>query len=91
LFVSNTSDEVLKLAKEAMRAGRFWIAPDHVEGLRGPQRHVKYHDIKKAVLTATEATPSGSSWRLTGQDLDGDPLTIAIVLDGQSIRIVTVF
>lgn len=62
-----------------------------MEAGRGPQRGVKYHDIKKAVLTATEATPSGASWRLTGEDLDGDPLTVVIVLDAQSIRVVTVF
>jgi hypothetical protein len=87
-----TPQQVLALAQDAMRAGRF-IFTFHAEVERGPQRGAKYHDIKSAILSAkaAEKQPNGS-WRLTGgTDLDGDDLTVAIVVDAQSIRIVSLF
>jgi hypothetical protein len=87
-----TEEEVLELAKDAVRAGRARLT-FHAEMESGPKRGARYHDIKKAVLTATSAKRKDLDvWCLQGgRDYDEDDLTVVVRIEAQSIRIITVY
>ena len=58
---------------------------------RMDERNATRGDVKNALITATSCTSQGGTkWKVTGGvDLEGDPLGIAVVLDGD-VLIVTV-
>jgi len=65
----------------------------HASRDRMPERGAQARDVECAVKTATSATwrPSDSSWRLSGgTDLDGQPLDVAVAIEGNTVRVITV-
>jgi hypothetical protein len=56
------------------------------------QRGVQHHDVLRALKDATRCVPGEESdrWKVTGPDLDGEELTIVVVLDDGAV-VVTVF
>jgi hypothetical protein len=59
--------------------------------LRMAERHARYGDVREALLTAKicRAQDNGT-WRVDGEDLDGDGLTIIVAIEGRVI-VVTIF
>lgn len=55
------------------------------------QRNVQHGDLRNALVEAKGCVAQrGSSWRVNGPDLDGDDLTVAVVIEDDLV-VVTVF
>lgn len=85
-----TPEDVLRLAREALRAGKHRYHPHFLQQM--DRRCARVPDVKRAISTATgaELQPNGS-WRLLGgKDTDGDDLVLAIRVD-DGLELVTLF
>jgi hypothetical protein len=97
-----TSAEALAWVQEAVAAGRYLVHEPHFSR-RCADRNVSLPDWKKAVREARscdqyahrDPTCGGTNWRVTGQDIEGDDLTIAVEAFrdrlGQRVLLITVF
>lgn len=69
-----------------LRLGRF-IVSEHAKQ-RMIQRHVRYEDLKEIGFNCYFHAQQGESkYRLDGYDLDGDPLSVVVFYDGDSVII----
>ena len=86
------SAEVLQIAAAAARHGQLRIT-GHARD-RMPQRNATLEDIETAVCSATAAKhdPEKGTWKLTGgADIDGDSLDVCVAIEGNVVRVVTLF
>lgn len=89
-----TDDEILARTKQDA-IDRVLIVSGHARK-RMFERQVSWFDIRKVIETAQTANPRTDkkgrvSWRLNGKDADGDDLTVAVSLDSERIRVVSIF
>lgn len=56
------------------------------------QRRVSYSDIRHCLINAPACVwqPKDKTWRVEGEDLDGDELTVAVVIE-DGVVVVTVY
>jgi len=54
------------------------------------ERGASAEHVMHALQSATTCSSSGERWKVTGPDLDGDALTVVVVLEDEVI-VVTVF
>ena len=87
-----TPEQALEIAKGAARTRQAAMTVHALQKMR--ERNVHANDVRSAILTATTITwrDDDESWRLEGgTDIDGDPLTVALTINGAQVRVVTVF
>jgi hypothetical protein len=83
------TDPVLQQVRGLARANRIVLSAHAAERMRS--RRVQYGDVRHALVHAMRASPSeGDRWRVEGPDLDGDDLSVVLVLE-DGIIVVTVF
>jgi hypothetical protein len=81
--------EALDAIRGYARANRIVIARGH-PGERAQERTRQYGDIHAALSNAKSAKlQENGRWRVRGQDLDGDDLTIVVIIENGLI-VVTV-
>lgn len=84
-----TNAEALKKL-EALAASGQIILGSHARD-RMAERGVRYQDIRNALENATSCAPSEADrWAVKGPDVEGDELTVVVVITG-SLIVVTVF
>ena len=95
-----TPSDALAWVREAMAAGRY-IPDPHFEK-RCRQRHYSIFDAKRIAATAKTCEPypeaklmaSGTSWRVLGQDSNGDMAALGVeaFLDsfGRQVLLITI-
>lgn len=86
-------NEALATAKGAAERNQLQYTK-HAQFDRMPQRRVQARDVKSAILTSKKATwrNEDKSWKLTGgRDFDGESLDVAIAIEANVVRVVTVF
>src|SRR5689334_17106291 len=78
-----TPSEALLWAQQAMRTGRYFPSVHFRRRLE--LRHVTMADVRNAIAQAAAAVPhdcpsqhQGTCWRILGEDLEGDPLAVAV-------------
>jgi hypothetical protein len=84
--------EALRMAQGAARVGQCRMSVLHGRQ-RSRERNATVSDIRNAILTAKIATwrEDDRSWRLSGgTDIDGDHLDVAVGIEGNEVRIITV-
>ncbi len=84
--MSRVEEQVL----DSLKAGRFFISVH--AALRMRQRSVTKADIRSCGFTAKSCTywAKNKTWRIEGEDLDGESLTIICGID-TDVVIVTIF
>lgn len=99
MSVPNSSASVLVLVHQLAAQKRVFLLwpegrrADHVD-LRMRQRGATARDVQHALENAMTCEPGDLEegecprWRVTGLDLDADPLTAVIELDGTSFVVV---
>jgi Domain of unknown function (DUF4258) len=89
-LVVSTPAEVLAEAKRCAVAGRISYTMHAVQ--RMSQRGVQQADVRCALMNAQHARAgeTAGSWRIDGQDLDRDDLTVVVVFES-GVLVVTVF
>ena len=82
---------------EALDAIRGHAAANRIETKvharqRMRERNVSHADLRHALMTAARCRlqPANQRWRVDGADLDGDELTVIVVIDGGAV-VVTLF
>jgi hypothetical protein len=81
--------DIIRLIRRLARAGDV-IYSEHAL-LRMWERSASQADVMHVLVYATIAREqSNGRWRIVGADLDGDELTVVVVIDGDAI-VVTVF
>jgi hypothetical protein len=83
-----TPAEAQKAVRGYVAAGRWVVSPHAQERMR--QRHVRYVDVRNALVHARSCSAEGRRWRVDGPDMDGDPLQLVVVID-DGLVVVTVF
>lgn len=84
-----TSAEALKEVRGYAAAGRYFVSGHALERMRA--RSVQEADLRHALTKATRcASAPPDRWKVTGPDLDGDDLTVVVVID-DGVLVVTVF
>jgi hypothetical protein len=75
---------------EALKTGKFLPSVHAARRMR--QRSITEADIRRCGLTAKACyyQSRNKTWRIEGEDLDGDPLTVVCGVDG-IVVIVTIF
>lgn len=89
--MNHSSTQVIQECHLAGRLGRFEIS-QHAEE-RMLQRGAAFRDVKAALISCSSARwqTDQESWKMEGGvDTDGDPLTIAVVLEN-GVLVVTLF
>lgn len=87
-----TAAEALEKIRGLASANRvFWAIGGHVDK-RMRERGVQYGDIRSALMNATRAVyqRDNDRWRTEGPDLDGDELTVVVIVEADLI-VCTVF
>lgn len=83
------SAEALKKIRDLAAANLIRVT-EHARK-RMAQRSVRYRDLQHALSNARScANDETAKWRVEGADLDGDDLTVIVVLAGD-LLIITVF
>lgn len=83
-----TSDEALRHVRSYAAANRVRFSRHARE--RMGERGASAEHVMHALQSATTCSSSGERWKVTGPDLDGDALTVVVVLEDEVI-VVTVF
>jgi len=84
-----TSEEVLEEIQEHAVWKRVFITSHARKRMR--ERSVFEDDIYEAIATASICSPEeNGKWRVVGQDIDEDELTLIIAVDGEDV-IITLF
>ncbi len=85
-----TDAEALAAIHRLAAAGRFFLVPHARQ--RAAQRGITATDIRHALETALSASwqPDRATWKVESADLDGEALTLAVVIEA-SVIVVTVF
>lgn len=103
MTVPTAPDDVLALVRQLASDGRILL--DFPPGSRADhllrrmrQRRVLARDIERALREADACVPGDPSdrgaprWKIEGPDLDDDPLTVVVELDGKSfIVVITIY
>ena len=85
-----TSEEALAFIQECVRNGNVWFT-NHALFDRMPERSVRRRDVYHAIETASSCEHSeDNKWKVEGEDLDQDPLTVIVAIEEKAI-IITVF
>jgi hypothetical protein len=80
---------VLEQIRGLARANRVIFTSHALQEMR--EAHATERDVVEALAGATRCRPSERGrWRVEGQDLDGDDLTIVVVIE-DGLVVVTVF
>jgi hypothetical protein len=83
------SGEALEEIRRIAAAG--WIRYSPHAHLRMYERCITAEDVRNALTNATEcAAAEKERWKVSGPDLDGEDLTLVVVLEGDVV-VVTVF
>lgn len=70
-------------------ANRFRISRHAGERMVG--RGVQYEDVRRALSTARRCkAQDGDRWKVSGADVDGDELTLIVIIEG-GVIVVTVY
>ncbi|HMA93050.1 MAG TPA: DUF4258 domain-containing protein [Polyangiaceae bacterium] len=91
ILIVVTPAEVLATAKQAAELRRICLSAHAFKRIQ--ERGVHLADLDSAIKTATHAewSEEHSSWTLSGGvDFDGDPLRVAVSIEGAKVTIVTV-
>lgn len=84
-FLAVTPAEALQLIRGYALANRYRIHPHAWDRLRGVGRNVltTEEDLLHALRNATRARfqPDNERWRVDGPDMDGDDLTVVVVIE----------
>lgn len=84
-----TSEEALEEIQEHAVWKRVFITSHARKRMR--ERSVFEDDIYEVIATASSCrTEGGGKWRVIGQDIDEDELTLIIAVDGENV-IITLF
>jgi hypothetical protein len=89
--VSSSPDHVLAQARLYASQNRVRIDVYHALP-RMSQRGVRRGDVLCALQTGTDCVPGNKAgrWKITGEDLDGEALSVVCVVEGD-VLVVTVF
>ena len=84
------SADVLKEIHRLVQGNRYEISAHAAK--RAIERGAGERDIVSALITATRATwqEQHQTWNVEGEDTDGDPLTVAVVIEAYLV-VVTLF
>jgi Domain of unknown function (DUF4258) len=69
-------------------ANRIFYSPHARE--RVQERCGSVEHVRHALTNATQCAANGARWKATGPDLDGDELTVVVVIE-DGVIVVTVF
>jgi len=85
-----TEQAMLELVRSYTRANRWEV--DLVHGQqRMQQRGVSFSDVEHALLNASQCqVQANGRWKLQSWDLDGDDLTLIVVVE-DGVVVITVF
>lgn len=84
-----TADEALKHVRGFAAAGRY-VVSQHARK-RMQERGVQEMDLRNALVNARSAeAKDDGKWKVEGSDLDGDDLTVIVVID-DGVIVVTLF
>ncbi len=84
-----TAEELLDFVKRCVEQNRVRLSRHVLEDVM-PARRIHASDLTAALRTATgaEHQPENHTWKVGGgRDLDGDPLVVVVVVEGDMIRI----
>jgi hypothetical protein len=85
-----TEQQMLELVRSLMRANRWEVDQYHGQS-RMQQRSVTFADVEHALLHATQCRlQENGRWKLVSCDLDGDDLTLIVVVDDE-VLVITLF
>ncbi len=84
-----TAAEALEAIRGLARAGRIEVVGHAMERMR--QRRVQFGDLRSALENARGAIAVAEErWKVNGPDLDGDELTVVVVVE-DGLIVVTVY
>lgn len=83
-----TTAEALDTIRNLASRGRV-VFSRHAQQ-RMQQRNVSYKDAFTALVGAHGCEVNGENWKVTGPDVDGDPLTCVVALE-DDVVVVTVY
>jgi hypothetical protein len=83
-------DEALDAIREHALSGRIRLS-GHARR-RMAERHVSFADVRRALVRPRTCAwqPLGGTWRVEGEDVGGEPLTVIAAVLGD-VLVVTVF
>lgn len=80
--------EALETIRGYALARRIRVTAHAFDRMR--RRGVQYHDLRCALMAATQCSPDNEKWKVTGPDEDGDALTCVVAIEA-GVVVVTVF
>jgi Domain of unknown function (DUF4258) len=84
-----TQAEALEYVRGCAAAGRYIVSRHALQRMR--DRRVRAGDLRHALMNASScAEQSGGIWRVFGEDLDGDELTVVVAIE-DGLVVVTLF
>lgn len=84
-----TADEALKHVRGYAAAGRYFVSSHARQRMH--ERGVREGDLRNALVNARSCAPQkDGKWKVEGSDLDGDDLTVVVIIE-DGLVVVTLF
>lgn len=83
--------EALERVRGYASAGRIVLSREGHAAGRMRQRQVRWEDLRSALVHASRCrAQENGRWRVEGPDVDGDPLTVIVLIE-DGVIVVTVY